>query len=156
MIHERLTSARWKRCDRPHASTYSHGAAPLLHRLALMAPGKEATMARILFLFGTTDGHTGRVAQHVAKALRELGHSVDLVDVGESTRVSFAAIDAAIVAGSVRMGRFQPKLVALVREHGDSLARLPNAFLAVSLAAAQHSASAREGIAKTLRRFSAE
>jgi len=110
-------------------------------------------MAHILLVFGTTDGHTGRVAQHVAKDLRGLGHAVDVVDLRETQVVSFHGIDAAIVAGSVRMGRFQRKLVHFVHDHADRLERLPNLFIAVSLSAAHDSASARQEVAKTLARF---
>jgi menaquinone-dependent protoporphyrinogen IX oxidase len=42
-------------------------------------------MARILFVFATTDGHTARVAQEVADDLRHLGHTLNLVDVRSSS-----------------------------------------------------------------------
>jgi menaquinone-dependent protoporphyrinogen oxidase len=54
------------------------------------------------------------------------------------------------------MGRFQRELVAFARHNRDSLARLPNAFLPVSLAAARDSASAKGEVAKTLARFRAK
>jgi menaquinone-dependent protoporphyrinogen oxidase len=51
------------------------------------------------------------------------------------------------------MGRFQRKLVHFVHDHGSRLERLQNVFLAVSLAAAHHSPSARQEVANTLARF---
>jgi len=110
-------------------------------------------MAHILFVFGTSTGHTARVAQEVAGELRHLGHTLDLVDVGEDKPISFDAVDAVILAGSVRMGRFQRKLVAFAHDNRDAIARLPNAFLAVSLAAARASDPSRREVAKTLARF---
>ena len=113
-------------------------------------------MARIALVFGTTDGQTARVARHVANVLRSLGHAVETIDLRQDAVPSLRGLDAVIVAGSVRMGRFQRKLVQFVRDHGEALARLPNAFLAVSLSAAHQTDPARREVAKTLARFGAE
>jgi len=113
-------------------------------------------MARILVVFATTDGHTGRVVQEVADDIRQLGNSVNVVDLGEKKPVSFDAVDAAILAGSVHVGRFQRRLVKFTHDNADSLAKLPNAFLAVILAAAQDTEPARREVAKSLARFAAE
>jgi len=113
-------------------------------------------MARVLVVFGTTDGHTARIARHVANELRGLGHMVGVIDLRVDPLASLTGIDAVIVAGSVRMGRFQRKLVHFVRDHADALERVPNAFLAVSLSAAQSSEAARHEVAKTLARFTAK
>jgi menaquinone-dependent protoporphyrinogen oxidase len=106
--------------------------------------------------FGTTDGHTSRVAEKVAHELRDLGRTVDVVDLREKKPVSFDGVDAAILAGSLRVGRFQRELVEFAHDNADLLARLPNAFLAVSLTAAHDSPSAHRELAKPLARFSAE
>jgi len=113
-------------------------------------------MARIAVLFGTTDGHTARVARHVANVLRGLGHALEVVDLREDALPSFTGLEAVIVAGSVRMGRFQRKLVEFVRDHREAIARLPNAFLAVSLAAAHDTEAAKREVVKTLARFGAQ
>ena len=113
-------------------------------------------MPRILLVFGTTDGHTARVAQAVASELGRLGHTLDVVDLREKSSVSFEAVDAAILAGSLRMGRYQRKLVEFARGNRDRLIRLPTAFLAVSLSAGRDSDSAKREVAKTQERFEAE
>src|SRR3954464_9946245 len=114
-------------------------------------------MARILVVFGTTDGHTARIARRLADVLREEGHAVDLIDSRAPPPLApFRGVDAAIVAGSLRMGRFQRKLVRFVREHRDELAGIPNAFVAVSLSAARASEAARREVRKTIDGFVAE
>jgi|SRR5438105_4028180 len=114
-------------------------------------------MAHILVVFGTTDGQTARIARHVVGVLRAQRHRVTLVDARElGGQVSFGGIDGAIVAASVRMGKFQRKVVEFARAHRARLNMLPNAFLAVSLSASHDTASARREVAKTLARFVAE
>lgn len=111
-------------------------------------------MARIAVIFGTTDGQTERIARHVVKTLLEGHHTVDLID----TRVSppFPSLkghDAAIVAGSVRMGKFQRKLVGFVRSRRDELSAMRTAFLAVSLSAARETPAAKREVKNTIARF---
>jgi menaquinone-dependent protoporphyrinogen oxidase len=111
-------------------------------------------MARIVVVFGTTDGQTARIARHVADVLRSEQHSVDLYDTRAPVPADpFRGADAAVVAGSLRMGKFQRALVGFVRNHRTSLARIPTAFLAASLSAARDSEPARREVRKTIDRF---
>jgi len=111
-------------------------------------------MARIAVVFGTTDGQTAKIARHVVDVLRSEQHVVELLD----TRVPLSSaplegIDAVVIAASIRMGKFQRPLVAFVREHRDLLAKIPTAFLAVSLSAARDTPPARREVQKTISRF---
>jgi len=111
-------------------------------------------MARIVVVFGTTDGQTAKIARHVAEVLRSEQHTVDLFDTrAQISSRPFAGVDGAVLAGSVRMGKFQSHFVAFAREHRKILSRLPTAFLAVSLSAARDSAPARDEVTKTIARF---
>jgi menaquinone-dependent protoporphyrinogen oxidase len=63
-------------------------------------------MARILVLYGTTDGHTAKVAARVADALRTSGAAVDLIEAG--TKEPEPDQDAGvIVVASVHMRGYQ-------------------------------------------------
>ena len=111
-------------------------------------------MARVVVVFGTTDGQTARIARQVADVLRNEQHSVDLYDTRAAVPARpFQGVDAAVVAGSVRMGKFQRALVAFAREHRVALAGIPTAFLAVSLSAARDSVPAQREVRKTVARF---
>jgi menaquinone-dependent protoporphyrinogen oxidase len=101
-------------------------------------------MARFLIIYGTTEGHTGRIATHLGEHLRSFGHEVALLDtsdVPENLKLSF---DGYIVAGSLHQGKHQDSLIEFVKAHGKELH--PAAFLSVSLTAvikdAQHTADA--------------
>src|SRR5207244_3983736 len=97
-----------------------------------------------LVVFGTTDGQTARIAGRFVDVFREAQHTVDLVDTRAPFPLApFRGVDAAVVAGSLRMGKFQRALVRFVREHRQELGDIPNAFVAVSLSAARDSEAAR-------------
>jgi menaquinone-dependent protoporphyrinogen oxidase len=111
-------------------------------------------MSRIVVVFGTTDGQTAKIARRMADVLLNEQDSVDLFD----TRAPLPArplhgVDAAVLAGSLRMGKFQRPLVAFAREHRQALSRIPTAFLPVCLSAARDSEPARREVRKTVKRF---
>jgi menaquinone-dependent protoporphyrinogen oxidase len=112
------------------------------------------TMARIAAIFGTTDGHTAKIVGHVAKTLRAQGHVVDVFDTrtavdGNALRLA----SGALIAGSLRIGKFQRTLIDFVRTHREELAAIPTAFLAVSMSAGRDNEPARREVQKTNARF---
>jgi menaquinone-dependent protoporphyrinogen oxidase len=111
-------------------------------------------MPRIVILYGTTDGQTARIARHVADVLREQGAETQVVDsAGAPADFSLSGVDAAVIAGSVRMGKHRKELTRIVRAYAADLARIPAAFLSVSLSAARPNEPARREVRKTIARF---
>lgn len=95
-------------------------------------------MATILVLYGTTDGHTAKVAAFVGNELRALGHDVEVDDAREPRRHPHAAdFDAVIVAASVHVSGYQQAIRQWVRENVADLSERPNAFISVSLGIVQ-------------------
>jgi len=111
-------------------------------------------MPRILVLFGTTDGHTAKIASAVRAALETEGCSVDVVNAGAGTAgVTPEPYDGVIVAASVRAGKFQRPVLRWVRDHREALNRRPTAFLSVCLGILEHNARARSELETILSRF---
>ncbi|HUJ26626.1 MAG TPA: flavodoxin domain-containing protein [Myxococcales bacterium] len=111
-------------------------------------------MARIAVIFGTTDGQTAKIARHVVEVLRSEQHVVDLIDTrAPPPSAPLEGVHAAVIAGSVRMGKFQRPLVEFVREHRDALAGMPTAFLPVSISAMRSTPPALREVKKTIERF---
>jgi menaquinone-dependent protoporphyrinogen oxidase len=79
---------------------------------ALMSP---AHVARILVLYATIEGHTARIAERVAGALR--------------------SHEAVVVGASMHYGHHPADLGALLRKNRAALAAWPSAFFSVSLSA---------------------
>lgn len=115
-------------------------------------------MQRILVAFTSADRQTEKVAHHVARELEDAGLLVRLVDIrsGE-TEAGSGDCDGAIVAGSLRQGRFDPELYAFVQRHGETLRRCStSAFLPVSMAGISPIAGERIGAEECVRNFTAD
>jgi len=100
-------------------------------------------MTRILVLYGTTDGHTAKIAYAVRAALETEGCAVDVVNAKGAVSVTPEPYDGVVVAASVRAGKFQRPVVQWVGEHHEALNTRPTAFLAVCLAVLEHTPQAR-------------
>jgi menaquinone-dependent protoporphyrinogen oxidase len=111
-------------------------------------------MAIILVLYGTTEGHTRKIAEEIGSQLRALSHAPVLFDSANppSMGLEEGVYDAAIVCGSVHQGIHQASLVHRVKSNLQELERIPSAFVSVSLAAAL----AEEGSRAEARRYADE
>jgi menaquinone-dependent protoporphyrinogen oxidase len=97
-----------------------------------------AAMQPILVAYGTTEGHTRKVAEFVAERLRMLGHRVDLIDTATpAAQQVLPFYQAAIIGGSVHNHRHQTALAHFVKANLTWLNVIPTAFFSVSLAMAK-------------------
>jgi menaquinone-dependent protoporphyrinogen IX oxidase len=62
-------------------------------------------MTKILIGYGTTEGQTAKIADHLAKAIRSRGFDVDAVDLKQSKDVRLPGYDAVIVGERYVMKR---------------------------------------------------
>jgi menaquinone-dependent protoporphyrinogen oxidase len=117
-------------------------------------PRRLESMRHILIVYGTTDGHTRKVAQVLAEDLRAKCCSVDIVDAAGMRRdLSPEGYDGVIVAASVHIGDYQKTVATWVRRHAATLNGMPSAFLSVSLAVVERRAQARTEIISIMERF---
>ncbi|MGR3376940.1 flavodoxin domain-containing protein [Salipiger abyssi] len=91
---------------------------------------------RVLVLYATTEGQTRKICRFAADRLVAEGHSVELLNAEDAEGLDAGRFDAALLAGSVHIGKIQPALIAAAREHAGALAKMPTLYLQVSLAAA--------------------
>ena len=111
-------------------------------------------MTRILIVYGTTDGHTRKIAEVLAEDLRANLCSVDILDVaGPQWRLSPEGYDGVIVAASVHIGDYQRAVARWVRAHAPMLNTMPTAFLSVCLAVVERRIEARQEILRIMQRF---
>jgi menaquinone-dependent protoporphyrinogen oxidase len=111
-------------------------------------------MKHILIVYGTTDGHTRKIAQVLAENLRARCCSVDLVDAeGSLGRLSPENYDGVIVAASVHIGDYQRAVGRWVRTYAPLLHDVPTAFLSVCLAVLENGPKARYEIMRIMQRF---
>jgi menaquinone-dependent protoporphyrinogen oxidase len=92
---------------------------------------------RVLIVYGTTEGHTRDLAHHLARDLAAAGRTATVEEAPPSPPYPDpTGYDAAFVAASLHVGRFQGNLVRFVQARRDALDAIPSAFVSVSLAAA--------------------
>src|SRR5581483_1971811 len=91
----------------------------------------------LLIVYATREGHTHRIAEHLAATARARGRDADVIDAAHVPEtLSIDSYAAAIVTGSVHRGKHEKELAAFVRDHKDALERMPAVFLSVSLSEA--------------------
>ena len=112
-------------------------------------------MARILVVYGTTDGHTARVARALAEAATGAGAIVH-VAVAQRTAPAPVGYDGVIVAASVHAGRYQTGVCGWVRQHRDALAAVPAAFVSVCLGVLQKDVKVDQELEAIRERFFTE
>jgi menaquinone-dependent protoporphyrinogen oxidase len=111
-------------------------------------------MARILLVYGTTEGHTAKIAQRMAEGIQAAGHEVDLRDSKELRRSTIdGGYDGVLVGGSVHAGEHQSSVREFVRHNLQLLERLPSAFFSVSLTAVEVDEEARRETQATVDKF---
>jgi len=109
-------------------------------------------MARCLILYGTTDGHTAKIARFLGAELAALGAGVNLVEAGTDNPDPYD-YDGVIVAASVHGGRFQRSVTRWALDHAGQLPARPNAFLSVCLGVLQQDVKVQQNLVAMVGRF---
>ncbi|QDG51788.1 menaquinone-dependent protoporphyrinogen IX dehydrogenase [Persicimonas caeni] len=92
---------------------------------------------RIAIIYGTTEGHTRKICEHIAQTLRDHDDQVEIVLGSEfDDAFELSDFDGVIVGGSLHAGTHQRYIRAFVDEHLEELQSMPSAFFSVSLSAA--------------------
>jgi menaquinone-dependent protoporphyrinogen oxidase len=90
-----------------------------------------------MVVYGTTEGQTRKIADHVARCLREGDHDVGLYDSARRLQdQEVADFDAVVVVASIHQQVHQESVTNFVKAHLDQLRPKPTLFLSVSLSAA--------------------
>jgi menaquinone-dependent protoporphyrinogen oxidase len=104
-------------------------------------------MSSICIVYGTVDGQTRRICEHLRDLIEPRGHRVELVALeqamGPATKQTqdqapapdLARFDKLLIGSSIRYGRHHPLLAAYVDAHLDLLHSRPSAFFSVNIVA---------------------
>lgn len=109
-------------------------------------------MDPILVLYGTTEGHTAKVANAIAETIHAAGAVVHVVN-ARSASPDPGGYAGIVVAASVHARGYQPAVRHWVRTHADALRDKPTAFVSVCLAVLQHDPAVDREITAIMDRF---
>ena len=105
-------------------------------------------MANVLLLYATKHGHTAKIADRIARTLREEGVVVDVRESHATAGVAPHGYDAVLVGASIHAGHHQREVVDWVKHHEIALNGMPSAFFSVCLAAAEDDEESRAATRK--------
>jgi menaquinone-dependent protoporphyrinogen oxidase len=109
-------------------------------------------MPHILVVYGTTDGHTAKIAATLGETLRGQGADVDVIDAG-AVPPSPRDYAGVIVAASLHAGGYQPAVKRWVRQHAAVLSGKPSAFVSVCLGVLQQEPKVQQELTAIVNRF---
>src|SRR5436190_23756650 len=109
-------------------------------------------MARILVLYGTTEGQTAKVARALAARLTVEGMETDVLEAGTGNPEP-AAYDGVIVAASMHARGYQKRVGKWLRAHVNDLNVLPTAFVSVCLSVLSKEENGRDEARAIPRRY---
>lgn len=94
-------------------------------------------MTKLLIVYGTIEGHTREIAEHIATVARSRGYSVELADTTTMPEPPVSQnTDAVVVCASVHWEKHQASVSDYVKNHLCAISHLPSAFVSSSLVAA--------------------
>jgi menaquinone-dependent protoporphyrinogen oxidase len=119
-----------------------------------MIKERRQSMKRILILYGTTDGHTRKIAEDIGRTIGDGGCRAVVVDAARvPANLRPADYDGVIVAASIQMGGYQRFVRRWVQRHATQLNALPGAFVSVCLGILESRPAARNEVFAILERF---
>lgn len=86
---------------------------------------------KVLVAYGSTHGHTARIAERIAARIRRCGHDVVTTDHPERARAT--DFHAVVLGGRIHGNRFPWRVTHFIRKNLRALSSRPSAFFSVSL-----------------------
>lgn len=109
-------------------------------------------MKKLLIVYGTTEGQTGKIARYLEERFSARGLHVTLCNSAEE-QPEVTEFDAVILAGSLHMEKLQTALIDYAAKHKREIEAVPNALIMVSLSAADMDAEAKTGLDSCVNAF---
>jgi len=92
-------------------------------------------MTRTLVAYSTVDGHTLQICSRLKQLLEQMGHAVELIEIGNATDFDSASFDQIVIGASIRYGKHRPEVYRFIEANRDALDRKPSAFFSVNIVA---------------------
>jgi menaquinone-dependent protoporphyrinogen oxidase len=96
---------------------------------------KNLTMARILIIYSTTDGHTRKICQRLRQVIEQEDHRVTLTSIDDEPNVDMKPFDKIVLGASIRYGKHDKQVYECIERNKQILDGKPNAFFSVNVVA---------------------
>ena len=108
----------------------------------------------VLIVYGSKEGQTAKIAERIAQIIRNRGLEASTYS-GKGIPADFPAdaFDAAVVGGSIHIGKYPVYLAEFVMHHREWLNKVPSAFFTVCMAIQSRNAAEREEAENFGKRF---
>jgi menaquinone-dependent protoporphyrinogen oxidase len=91
-------------------------------------------MPKFLIVYGTKEGQTCKIAEHIKTLMSNRGYQADLNNAEKfPSKFSFEGYTGILVGASIHRGFFSPAAKTFITQHKSSLEAVPSAFYSVSL-----------------------
>lgn len=114
-------------------------------------------MAKMLIIYSTTDGQTGRISHRLQQVIEQQGHQVTLCSITECSNLDLQTFDKIVIGASIRYGKHSPLVTDFVNRNKELLDSKSNAFFSVNVVARKPEKSRPEAnpyLQKFLKRIS--
>lgn len=112
-------------------------------------------MTRVPVFYATTDGQTGKIAEHVAERLRAEGLVTVALNVesADARQYDLEQAGGIVLAASLHQGKHQRSAERFARSHQQRFDALPSWFISVSLSAASSNPDERQAAERLAHAF---
>ncbi len=94
-----------------------------------------STMARVLIVYASTDGHTRKICERLRELIGRHANLVTLVSIEDAGAADLSMFDKIVIGASIRYGRHNPLVLEFVQANAPALDAKPNAFFSVNIVA---------------------
>lgn len=92
---------------------------------------------KLLIVYGTTEGHTRKIARFMEDVLQDAGHNVTIADASDDPPAP-QDYDGILIGGSLHMQKYQSAVAHYITHHVAVLKKMSGAFFSVCLAVASY------------------
>jgi menaquinone-dependent protoporphyrinogen oxidase len=93
------------------------------------------TMANILIIYSTTDGHTLEICLRLKQIIEKQNNQVTLVSVDEVNSAELNKFDKIVIGASIRYGKHSKQIYQFIKQNEAMLDSKSNAFFSVNVVA---------------------
>ena len=110
-------------------------------------------MSKVLVVYATKEGQTGKIARHMARTHEAAGHTAVLFDADHQSTPDLDSFDVIVVGSPVHARGYARSVVRFVRTHRAALERVRSAFFSVGLAIASRTSDGRAQTLELVEQF---